>query len=364
MALVFEQWLIEHQPTVTSFFSSAVKQGKLHHAYLFVGGDRDDKRLVAKRMAQLLNCSGIERDTTNSAASHCLLKIAQAENRCQNCRWIDEEKHPRAWFDLKNGDSTASSIISVERARQVSEELAKTSSFRRILVVPDASEDVFHRPAANALLKTIEEPKSLSLFFFFARSQEQVLSTIVSRCQIVPFRRDGRKTMGPIALMNANGNAQGEHKGKLDLLREMIGIGEEQLVSRLERLRAVRFFDWTRKHGDHSQSRQQAFEEPLRALSDSEQAVSVAQALELAKALHELIDDDLDYEAVLDGAILTELEIIGNKTITDPHMSLYVRRLLSLEEATKDQLNHYVSRKAAVESFVLDWSNLRNKLVG
>ncbi len=362
MALVFEHSLKERQTAAASFFEAAVNENRLHHAYLLVGGEADDKLLVARRIAQFFNCSSIALDTTAAAAAGaresqkslppCYLRASEPESWCQNCRWIEEGKHPQAWFRLAPGEistgsaSSTSSVVSVEQARQISQELAKTSSFKRVVVVEESGQDVFHRPAANALLKTIEEPRDPAFFFFFAPSQDQVLATIVSRCQVVPFQRDGRKTLGPLAYINQGGK---------DVLEKMLGH-DQPVLEAVKPLRSSPFFDWSRKL---TQQKGHAH-----VMGETEHASSVSQALQLAKTINALIDDDLAAEPILDGTILIELEIIGSTAMSNPSFSQYSRQLLSRLEETKDQLSHYVSRKAAVEAFMLEWVSLRNKVSG
>lgn len=348
MAKVFERSLIERQPTATAFFGSAIGEDRLHHAYIFTGGDMSDKWLVTRRITQYLNCAREQKATTGS----CFTNAIEPEEACQNCRWIEESKHPQAWFELKDSESV-SGIISVERARQVSEELAKTSNYRRAVIVEDGSQDVFHRPAANALLKTIEEPRARSLFFLFARSIEQVLATIVSRCQVVPFRRDGNEMMGPFALLS---------QGQKDLISRAVSCRGAQnapspeVMNKLKSFKQKPFFEWSRRYSA-------AHAGKPKARAEGELAIAVSEALELAKQMNDLIDDEIEAEVVIDSAVLTELEIIGTRALADPTFSSYLSRLFTLQEQAKTQIDRYVSRKAAVDSFVLDWDELRNNFI-
>src|SRR5262249_46335007 len=107
---------------------------------------------------------------------------------CQNCRWIIKNEHPQAIISLSAEATSKSGKIPVEKARSIGEELTKTSPYIRVVVIADADQDSFHRPAANALLKTIEEPRTASIFLLFADAVELVLPTVVSRTQVIPFR--------------------------------------------------------------------------------------------------------------------------------------------------------------------------------
>lgn len=341
MVAVFEPSLIKSQPTVTKFFSSAIEQGKLAHAYLFVGGGTRDKWLTVRQIALFLNCS----DESKEASGCCGIRDMPPENRCQSCRWILEGKHPQAWFELKDSDSTTT-IIPVERARLISQELSKTSSYKRVIIVEDASQEVFHRPAANALLKTIEEPRGVLLFAFFARTVEQVLTTVVSRCQVVPFRRDGEELLGPLAQV---GNSS------CDLISSCLSANPD-LIPCVAALKERHFFDWSRALSDKRGRRAESY-------SESEIAIATLEALEFGKVLFDLVDDEHDMNAVVDAAILTEVQIIGSTAIIEPNVSFYLVKLNQLADQAKAQLGRYVTKKAAIDSFVYDWINLRRNLV-
>lgn len=344
VAVVFSSSLIKSQPTVTTFFTSALSQGKLAHAYLFVGGNVEDKWLTARQIALYLNCTNPQRE----AVGACGIRDLPNETRCQSCRWILEGKHPQAWFELKDPDATTIKIP-VERARQISAELAKTSNYNRVIVVEDSSQEIFHRPAANALLKTIEEPRGILFFAFFARSVDQVLTTVVSRCQVVPFRRDGHDLVGPIAL-----SLQGRGDTIARLLKE-----EKELVPIVQSMKNRKFFDWSRARSGTGRR----LPHERHAQGPSEKAIAIFEALEFGKMIVGLIKDEYDADALIDGAVLTELEIIGTRAVNEPKISGYVRGLATLADEAKIQLRGYVTPKAAVDSFVVEWANLRSRTI-
>ncbi len=329
---------------MTTFFSSALAQQKLAHAYLFVGGDLDDKWHTARQICLYLNCTNPQRDTLGS----CGVRDMPDETRCQSCRWISEGKHPQAWFELKDSEATTK-VIPVDRARQISAELAKTSSYNRVIVVEDASQEVFHRPAANALLKTIEEPRGVLFFAFFARSVEQVLATVVSRCQVVPFKRDGQELIGPIAHAS---------KGSTDAIPRMLREHKD-LIPLVQSMKSRKFFDWSKARS----GAQRRLPHELHAQGPSEKAIAVFEALEFGKMIFGLIDDEHDMDAVIDGAILTELEIIGTRAVAEPKISGYLADLVTLADEAKTQLGRYVTKKAAIDTFVIEWANLRAKTI-
>ncbi len=190
---IFEPELCRRQPTATTILRSAIERQRLANAYLLLGRAKSDKWSIARQVALYLNCSSGARDAGFSCATRPAKAPGQASgltDACQSCRWITEEKHPQAWL-LLTGEGEKSGRIPVARARQVGYELARTSPYQRVVVIPEAGQEIFHRPAANALLKTIEEAAAGSLFFLFAPAAEDVLATVVSRCQLLPVLAPG-----------------------------------------------------------------------------------------------------------------------------------------------------------------------------
>ncbi len=341
LAQLFDSSLTARQPVAARLFESALTRERIAHAYLFCGGEPGDKELMSLQLAMYLNCHKVQPDDSRSC--HVRGKI---EDGCQNCRWIGEKKHPQVWFELTGGES-ASGKVSVELSRQLAFELSKTSTHKRVVYVPDASEGILHRPAANALLKTIEEPRGECYFLFVAPAKESVLATIVSRCQIIPFQADGTSATGPIQRVQKH--------AETDLLKAA-GESELELVSSLRSLKQLDFFKTLVRSQEKVRTGASG--------NHSNHAVSVSNALKLAQRLEELISDGIDYVRVIDSACLIEIEIIGRSIPNDPQVSYYVQRLLERAEEAKLQLGRYVSKKAALDCFALDWNRSREQLSG
>ena len=193
------------------FFNEAIKKDKLFHSYLLTGNNNVAKYAFALDIARILNCTGDKTENCN----------------CLNCRWIKSNSHPAIMtfspidFTHVNDGGKAKENISVNQARYIKDELAKSSVYHRVLIITDAAEgkeaqndyekmkyfgiqspgstdeeeriwapkslrlNIFTTETANALLKTIEEPFERVTFFFLANSKEDLIQTIVSRCQVV-----------------------------------------------------------------------------------------------------------------------------------------------------------------------------------
>jgi DNA polymerase-3 subunit delta' len=146
--------------------------GRLSHAYLFTGGDGIGKRTLALELARAVNC-----EHPSAPDEPC--------GTCRPCRMIPAMKHPDLFLLRPEG---ADGRIPVDSARNLIHTLAlkpMEARYRMALLVD------FHRAqagAANALLKTIEEPPPSALLLLTAESADELLPTIVSRCRQIALR--------------------------------------------------------------------------------------------------------------------------------------------------------------------------------
>jgi len=148
----------------------ALQRGALHHAYLFEGPQGVGKRTVAVRLAMAANCTGA------AEVPPCGV--------CGPCKQIAAGHHPDV-IVLEPEADKATAIISVSQVREVVR-LAGYHRYnaRRRFVIVDPAE-AMPPSAANALLKTLEEPPEGTGFVLVATHASALLSTIVSRCQRV-----------------------------------------------------------------------------------------------------------------------------------------------------------------------------------
>jgi hypothetical protein len=342
-SFLFTADLTERQGVATRLLANGIQQERLAHALLLTGRAHQDKWLIARQLAAYLNCEKEDKaivgacmrqwqatcvDEDGSALTELDQSVQKGlANACQNCRWLFQDEHPKAWLVL-SAEAGKSGKIPVEAARNLSEELARTSHYVRVVIVEEANEAAFHRPAANALLKTIEEPKSPSLFLLFSQTADDVLTTIVSRCQVVPLNNRIEENIGPIS--------------------RIVGFSAERASASSAAVNGKRqsvIQELTEKLAGH------LFVQKLRASSKD--------ALALSAALQVLIDDDYEPDAIIDSLIALELKAIGAAKLSQLNASSYLVKLLKLSEDAKRQIDQYVSKKGVCESFVLTWLDLR-----
>lgn len=154
------------QPKVEAFLRKSAAAGQLSHAYLFVGAPGSGMEDAALALAQALVCPD----------GGC--------GACDECIRVAHRTHPDVhWYQPA---STTGYMIDQVRAWIEDVNLSSVRGRGKVYIVAEAER--LWGQTANALLKTIEEPPEDVTFILLARTQDAVLSTIVSRCQVVPFR--------------------------------------------------------------------------------------------------------------------------------------------------------------------------------
>jgi hypothetical protein len=320
MSKVFEMSLLARQNSACKLIEAAVERDRLMHAYLLSGRGLADKWLIARQLASYLNC----RDDSKHRSGSCRIRQAAEAGGCLNCQWIAANQHPQAFMVLSGEGATGK--VPVESARRLAAELARTSQFVRVVVIPDATEAIFHRPAANALLKTIEEPGPRCLFLMFAPHEEDVLATIVSRCQVLPVLESGAGSFWLPAEARAAGFDLAEKKALAERLAKEVSGGKA--AGRWQALTAA--IEWA-----HEAASMEGDEKPR------ERSTSIKLLVDLVASL--------------------ESEKLSGAGADHPDLSLYLTRLTELAETTKEQIEHYVPARPALEAFALAFKQLSDR---
>jgi len=147
---------------------AAYSSGRLAHAFLFVGPAGVGKAKTARAFAQLLLC---ERPQANAGCG-----------ACGSCRKVAAGRHPDLMVLEPDGE-----FIKIEAVRGAGRfaSLKPFEGQRKVLIVDPAH--AMNEEAANALLKTLEEPSPETTLILIAESIHRLPGTIVSRCQRVAF---------------------------------------------------------------------------------------------------------------------------------------------------------------------------------
>lgn len=199
------------------FFRNCLEKNMLSRSYLFVGDAIEDKKELVKALNKILNCklnlpyiemgssqpaiedslfAALGGDDLGNASLDAKFSFQEPCGECQNCQWIEEGKHPKTPINIQEQLEAAKQAKAkesrVELLRQMISDLNVGSEFYRLMVIEDASSKFLTKHLATAFLKAIEEAKANTLFILFADSKASVLSTIVSRSQIIPFASNSK----------------------------------------------------------------------------------------------------------------------------------------------------------------------------
>ncbi|MBU3934732.1 hypothetical protein KKC00_02115 [Patescibacteria group bacterium] len=149
-----------------SFLKKKFESRQLSHAYLFRGPEEIGKKTFTLEFVKL-----IMEDFNGKKAE------------CQNKKLIEKGEHP----DLLMVSPANNSEIKIAQIREVQQFLKLKpyySSFKAVII--DQAETM-NKDAQSCFLKTLEEPKGQTILILISSKPEMLLSTILSRCQIIKF---------------------------------------------------------------------------------------------------------------------------------------------------------------------------------
>jgi DNA polymerase-3 subunit delta' len=172
-------WQVTGHDWAVRVLESSIAQERVSHAYLFTGPPGVGKTALALNMAQALMCQQPDKPC----------------GKCAPCRKIREGIHPdvrtvdlRYQARLREEDLPGQNELRIDTIRSITQEasLKPFEGARRVLLIPDA--ETMTSQAANALLKTLEEPPEHVVLLLTSADPRLLLPTIVSRCQVLGLR--------------------------------------------------------------------------------------------------------------------------------------------------------------------------------
>lgn len=202
----------------------SLEQKRLAHAYLLSGHQLEDLEALARTLAQTVNCERPKK-SQGEPVDCC--------DQCASCRKV---------LHLNHGDihwvrpESKTRIIKVEQIRALNQEVNLKPTEARYKVAIIVAADRLKTEAANAFLKTLEEPPPQSLLLLLTTEPQRILETLLSRCLRLNFGGDGPRPLEPAQLQWLNSfseMAAAEHKSLLNRYRLM-----DVLLSRLNEMKA------------------------------------------------------------------------------------------------------------------------------
>jgi len=219
--------IIGHQK-ILEFLNKSLKTNKISHAYLFVGPEHLGKKKVAIEFAKALQC---EKDSENGfqkrpkipsedfgtrqasslpspsfvnetgAGTMPARRLERFEshisssftncNQCRSCQEIDKNQHPDVLLIepeiIEKKGAKKEQEISIGKIREIQHQLSLFPYRGPYKIVIIDSAHKMTKEAANALLKTLEEPTKNTVLILISSAPQFLLPTVISRCLLIKF---------------------------------------------------------------------------------------------------------------------------------------------------------------------------------
>jgi DNA polymerase-3 subunit delta' len=167
-----ENWNLLGHEWAVDLLRGHLTNGRFRHAYLITGPQGVGRRTLAIRLAQALNCSQPVEEGVPCG-------------ECRACKWIERMQHPDlVVIQAEEGSNT----LKVEQIREMQRTLSLAPYEAAYKIALLLRFEEANPSAANALLKTLEEPPPQVVMLMTASDAEALLPTIVSRCEVIRLR--------------------------------------------------------------------------------------------------------------------------------------------------------------------------------
>lgn len=157
------------QKPVVQTLKNAIKNNRVAQAYIFSGMRGVGKTTAARIFAKALNCQH------GPTPTPC--------NKCEFCKSVDEDRS----VDVLEIDGASNRGIEEVRSLREGVKYKPIHSRNKVIIIDEVH--MLTREAFNALLKTLEEPPSHTVFIFATTEFHKVPATIISRCQHFEFKK-------------------------------------------------------------------------------------------------------------------------------------------------------------------------------
>jgi DNA polymerase-3 subunit delta' len=266
--------LLAKQTRGIELLQRSLARGRLGHAYLFAGDQLEELETLARTLAKTLNCQ--QPVKTGGVATDCC-------DACLNCRNIDHDTHADVHWARPESKSR---IITVEQTRELMREIQLKPTGAEYKVAIIAGADRLNVQAANAFLKTLEEPPGKSVLILLTTEPQRILETILSRCLRLNFFGEGVRPPDPAQmewLARFDSVAAGDQKSLLgryrllDVLLQKLGEIRERVDETLTARSPLQ------QHDDVEKDLREKWEDELTAAIEAEYRRQRAEALLLVQ---------------------------------------------------------------------------------
>jgi DNA polymerase-3 subunit delta' len=315
----------------------SLARGRLGHAYLFAGDNLEELESLARTLAKTLNCQKPVK--AGGAATDCC-------DECPSCRKIDGDVHADIHWARPESKSR---VVTIDQMREMMREIQLKPTEADFKVAIIAGADRLNPQAANAFLKTLEEPPAKSVLILLSTEPQRILETILSRCLRLNFYGDGKRELNPDEagwLEKFSGLAASEQKtllGRyrlLDVLLQKLG----EIRAQTEESLAAR--SPLEKYDDVEKDLREKWEDELAAAVEAEYR---RQRADLLRLVHWWLRDVWLHAISAGGDLLNFPKIAGAENVAmkiSPRQAL--ENLQTLEQ-TQRLLHTNVQEALALE---------------
>jgi DNA polymerase-3 subunit delta' len=239
----------------------SLARGRLGHAYLFTGDQLEALENLAATLARTLNCR--QPVQTGGVATDCC-------DECLSCRKVAAENHPDVYWVRPESKSR---VITIDQMRELMREIQLKPAESPFKVAVVVGADRLNPQAANAFLKTLEEPPPRSVFILLSTEPSRLLETILSRCLRLNFTAESPQALPleqAVWIQQFSAAAAAEQKSLfgryrlLDALLQRLGAIRAETEERLSARSPLE------KYGDAEKDLREKWETELTAAVEAE----------------------------------------------------------------------------------------------
>ena len=288
---------------IKQMLQKTVELQNVSHSYLFVGIDGIGKKLIAKEFAKMIMC--LEEN------KYC--------NKCKSCIEFDSNNNPDFIYIEPDGNN-----IKIEQIRQMQSKVIEKPiiSNKKVYIINDAQNMTVE--AQNCLLKTLEEPPEYITIILIASNENNLLSTIKSRCTIIHFDKIENKELkeyatNAIGINNINENIinifQGSI-GKAIRLKDKLDIYEniENIIENMDNKNIIDILNGSEilyKSKDEIEEILEYINVIL--LNQSKQNIKYVKCIDIVENTKKRLKSNSNYDMCIDNMLFNIWEEVNEK---------------------------------------------------